>query len=55
MQRWICTICQYVYNPAEGDLDNDIPPGTPFFDLLNVWTCPVCKAAKSFFVPYPSE
>jgi len=52
MQKWICTICQYVYDPAEGDTVNEVPPEVPFEDLLIDWQCPVCKAGKGFFVPF---
>ena len=52
MQSWICTICQYVFDPVEGDSVNEIPPGTPFEDLLEAWVCPVCSAGKSFFIPF---
>ena len=55
MQRWICTICQYVYDPADGDPVNDVPREVSFEDLLRDWACPVCKAGKAFFVPYPEE
>ncbi|GFO69925.1 rubredoxin [Geomonas limicola] len=55
MQRWICTVCQYVYNPAVGDPVNEIPPETPFDDLLEAWTCPICKTDKSFFIPFSPE
>ena len=51
MQSWVCTVCQYVYDPEEGDPVNDVPPGVSFEELLDDWSCPVCKAAKSFFVP----
>lgn len=51
MQSWICTICQYVYDPSEGDAANDVPPGVSFEELLEDWNCPVCKAGKAFFVP----
>lgn len=53
MQRWICTVCQYIYNPAEGDPVNDVPPGVAFDELLSDWRCPLCKAAKTFFERYP--
>lgn len=53
MQKWICTICQYVYDPAGGDSVNDVPPEVPFSELLVDWKCPVCKTSKAFFVPYP--
>lgn len=49
MERWICTICQYVYDPAVGDPDRDIPPGTPFESLPDDWACPLCGAGKDVF------
>jgi len=33
MGKYICTICDYVYDPAAGDPDNGIPAGTSFEDL----------------------
>jgi rubredoxin len=48
MQSWICTICQYIYDPTDGDPVNEIPPETSFEDLLEAWSCPICKAGKSF-------
>ena len=53
MQRWICTVCQYVYDPAEGDPVNDVPSGVSFEELLIDWKCPVCMAGKAFFEPNP--
>ena len=49
MERWVCGICQYVYNPAVGDPDNDAPAGTPFKALPDDWCCPVCGAGKDAF------
>jgi len=49
MNKYVCSVCGYVYNPAEGDPDGDIPPGTPFEKLPNDWTCPVCGASKDQF------
>ena len=49
MERWICTICQYVYDPATGDPDRSIPAGTPFESLPDDWTCPLCGAGKDVF------
>ena len=37
--------------PAEGDLENDIAPGTAFEDLPEDWTCPECGAGKEDFEP----
>jgi len=53
MQRWICTVCQYIYDPAEGDPVNDVPSAVSFEELLIDWKCPVCKAGKAFFEPFP--
>ena len=33
MDRYVCTICGYVYDPVKGDPDNGIAPGTKFEDL----------------------
>ncbi|AAR34177.1 rubredoxin [Geobacter sulfurreducens] len=51
MQRWICTVCQYVYDPFVGDPLNGVPPGTPFEELPDGWVCPACGVAKNMFVP----
>jgi rubredoxin len=49
MERYICTICDYVYDPALGDPGNGIAPGTSFEDLPDDWVCPLCGAPKSEF------
>lgn len=49
MDKYVCTVCGYVYDPKKGDPDADIEPGTKFEDLPDDWTCPVCGAAKDDF------
>lgn len=49
MQKYRCTVCGYVYDPEKGDPDSGIKPGTPFEELPDDWTCPVCGADKSAF------
>jgi rubredoxin len=49
MDKYVCSVCGYVYDPAEGDPDNGIEPGTKFEDLPDDWTCPVCGAEKDQF------
>jgi rubredoxin len=49
MDKYECTLCGYIYDPAEGDPDTDIAPGTSFEDLPDDWTCPVCGAGKEDF------
>ena len=51
-RRWICESCGLIYDPAEGDPDGDIPPGTAFEDIPDDWYCPVCGARKQDFIPY---
>lgn len=49
MQKYICTVCGYIYDPAEGDPDGGIEPGTAFEALPADWVCPVCQAGKDEF------
>lgn len=50
MDKYVCTICDYVYDPGVGDPANGIAPGTRFEDLPEDWVCPLCGAPKSEFV-----
>ena len=49
MDKWVCTVCGYVYDPASGDPTANVEPGTPFEDLPADWVCPVCGASKDMF------
>jgi flavin reductase (DIM6/NTAB) family NADH-FMN oxidoreductase RutF/rubredoxin len=51
MKKYKCTVCGYIYDPAKGDPDGGIAPGTPFEKLPDDWTCPVCGATKDQFEP----
>jgi len=51
MKRYECSVCGYIYNPADGDPDSGIAPGTSFEDLPDNWACPVCGATKDQFTP----
>ena len=50
MQRMECP-CGYIYDPAEGDIEHGIEPGTPFEELPDDWVCPKCGAEKENFYP----
>ena len=50
-QKWECLVCGHIYDPAEGDPDSGIAPGTPFEALPDDWVCPECGAEKSDFQP----
>jgi rubredoxin len=49
MDKWECLVCGYVYDPAEGDPDSGVEPGTPFEALPDDWICPDCGAGKDMF------
>ena len=50
MDKYICEVCGYIYDPALGDPDAGVPAGTPFEKLPSGWVCPVCGAEKEAFV-----
>ncbi len=49
MVKYICTVCNYVYDPERGDPDNGVKPGTPFEQIPDDWVCPVCGVGKDKF------
>ncbi len=49
MKKYSCDICGYVYDPATGDPDNAVAPGTAFEDVPDDWVCPDCGADKTMF------
>ena len=51
MKKYVCDVCGHVYDPAEGDPDSGIAPGTPFEDLPDDWECPLCGVSKDQFSP----
>jgi rubredoxin len=48
-KKYRCTICGFVYDPAAGDPESGIEPGTAFEDLPDDYQCPVCMAGKDQF------
>ena len=51
--KYTCNICGYTYDPAAGDPEHAIKPGTAFEDLPADWTCPICGADKTQFEKTP--
>jgi rubredoxin len=49
MDKYVCTICGYVYDPEQGDPDNGVAAGTKWEDVPEDWECPVCGAPKDDF------
>ena len=51
MEKYVCDVCGYVYDPATGDPDNGVDAGTAFKDIPDSWVCPVCGVEKDNFSP----
>ena len=49
--KYVCDICGYVYDPAAGDPDNGVAPGTPWEAVPEDWVCPLCGVGKDQFSP----
>ena len=49
MDKYICEVCGYEYDPEIGDPDNGIAAGTPFEELPEDWKCPLCAVGKELF------
>ena len=49
MKKYICTVCEWVYDPEIGDPEQGIEPGTPFEALPADWVCPLCSVGKDEF------
>ncbi|MBI3795044.1 MAG: rubredoxin [Nitrospinae bacterium] len=47
--KWVCNVCGWVYDPAIGDVDGGIAPGTKFEDISDDWLCPACGVPKKDF------
>ncbi len=54
-RRYRCLVCAHTYDPAEGDPQGGIPPGTAFEDLPDTWVCPDCGATKADFEPIEED
>ena len=49
MEKWLCVVCGYVYDPEVGDPLNGVEAGTMFEDLPDDWVCPECGVGKDQF------
>ena len=49
MDKYICTVCDWVYDPEIGDPEHGIAPGTKFEDIPDDWVCPLCGVGKEDF------
>ena len=55
MDKWICTVCNYIYDPEKGDPTRGVNPGTEFEDLPEGWACPLCGVGKDMFEKVDEE
>ncbi len=49
MDKYVCDLCGWIYDPAEGVPESGIEAGTSFADLPEDFECPVCGAGKDDF------
>lgn len=48
-RSFMCVVCGFIYNEAEGWPDDGITAGTRWEDVPDTWTCPDCGVTKSDF------
>ncbi len=49
MQKYVCDLCGYIYDPEDGDPDNGVAAGTAFEDVPEDWVCPCVALRKMTF------
>ena len=49
MKKYVCDFCGYIYDPAVGDPEHGVAPGTAFEDVPDSWLCPWCGVDKKSF------
>jgi rubredoxin len=48
-RKFMCVVCGFIYDEAEGWPEDGIEPGTRWEDIPETWTCPDCGVTKSDF------
>ena len=51
MEKYLCVVCDYIYDPVLGMPEDGIAPGTPFAEIPDDWCCPDCGVSKEDFEP----
>ena len=49
MKKYVCDVCGFVYDEADGDPEHGIAPDTNFEDLPKDYKCPLCGVDKDHF------
>jgi rubredoxin len=48
-KSWMCVLCGFMYDEAEGLPEEGIAPGTRWADVPEAFGCPDCSAVKADF------
>jgi len=48
-RKFMCVVCGWIYDEAQGWPDDGIEPGTRWEDIPETWTCPDCGVTKADF------
>lgn len=49
MERYVCTVCGYIYDEAEGAPESGVAAGTSWADVPEDFVCPLCGVGKDQF------
>ncbi len=49
MKKYVCDVCGWVYDEAEGYAEGGIAPGTKWEDVPEDFACPLCAVGKDQF------
>lgn len=49
IRTYLCVVCGFVYDAAEGLPEEGVAPGTDWQMLPESWVCPDCGVDKSAF------
>ena len=55
MKKYVCDVCGWVYDPAVGDPENGIEPGTAFEDIPEDWVCHSVVQARTSSHPQTNK
>ncbi|NBX92454.1 MAG: rubredoxin [Proteobacteria bacterium] len=48
-RKFLCIVCDYIYDEEKGDPDSGLAPGTRWEDIPADWSCPDCGVSKADF------
>lgn len=52
-RTWMCVVCGFLYDEAQGWPDDGIAAGTRWEDVPESWMCPDCGVGKQDFDMVP--